>query len=152
MLFGALSGKFFYTCYRIGINFRYSFKNCIIKNLPDHNLYPVCCLMATSELNQIYKGLWNEIDGDKCKNGGEGGIRTHGTLTRTTVFETAPFNRSGTSPRDQTKKASSRGFYGSTQNLKSGKRGSNSRPTPWQGVALPTELFPQKDWYYTMPD
>ena len=30
--------------------------------------------------------------------GGEGGIRTLGTLTRTTVFETAPFDRSGTSP------------------------------------------------------
>ena len=25
----------------------------------------------------------------------------------------------------------------------SGKRGSNSRPQPWQGCALPTELFPQ---------
>src|SRR5205823_9921058 len=24
----------------------------------------------------------------------------------------------------------------------SGKRGSNSRPVPWQGTALPTELFP----------
>ena len=30
--------------------------------------------------------------------GGEGGIRTHGTLARTTVFETAPFNHSGTFP------------------------------------------------------
>ncbi len=26
----------------------------------------------------------------------------------------------------------------------SGKRGSNSRPRPWQGRALPTELFPHK--------
>jgi hypothetical protein len=25
----------------------------------------------------------------------------------------------------------------------SGKRGSNSRPIPWQGIALPTELFPR---------
>ncbi len=32
-------------------------------------------------------------------NGGEGGIRTHGTVARTTVFETVPFNHSGTSPR-----------------------------------------------------
>src|SRR5487761_2451713 len=24
----------------------------------------------------------------------------------------------------------------------SGKRGSNSRPIPWQGIALPAELFP----------
>jgi hypothetical protein len=31
-------------------------------------------------------------------NGGEGGIRTHGTLSRTLVFKTSPFNRSGTSP------------------------------------------------------
>ena len=27
----------------------------------------------------------------------------------------------------------------------SGKRDSNSRPQPWQGCALPTELFPQSD-------
>jgi hypothetical protein len=27
----------------------------------------------------------------------------------------------------------------------SGKRGSNSRPTRWQRVALPAELFPQKE-------
>ena len=27
----------------------------------------------------------------------------------------------------------------------SGKRDSNSRPQPWQGCALPTELFPQKE-------
>jgi site-specific DNA recombinase len=31
--------------------------------------------------------------------GGERGIRTPGTLARSTVFETAPFNHSGTSPR-----------------------------------------------------
>ena len=31
-------------------------------------------------------------------NNGEGGIRTHGTLTSTTVFETARFNHSRTSP------------------------------------------------------
>ena len=29
---------------------------------------------------------------------GEGGIRTHGDPKATTVFETVPFNRSGTSP------------------------------------------------------
>ena len=29
-------------------------------------------------------------------------------------------------------------------NILSGKRDSNSRPRPWQGRALPTELFPQK--------
>ncbi|CCW29584.1 hypothetical protein XNC3_150005 [Xenorhabdus nematophila F1] len=26
----------------------------------------------------------------------------------------------------------------------SGKRDSNSRPQPWQGCALPTELFPRR--------
>jgi hypothetical protein len=30
--------------------------------------------------------------------GGEGGIRTHGGVAPTTVFETAPFDHSGTSP------------------------------------------------------
>jgi hypothetical protein len=30
---------------------------------------------------------------------GEGGIRTLGTVARTTVFETVPFDRSGTSPK-----------------------------------------------------
>jgi hypothetical protein len=33
------------------------------------------------------------------KSGGETGIRTLGGLAPTTVFETAPFDRSGTSPR-----------------------------------------------------
>ncbi len=32
-------------------------------------------------------------------NGGGGGIRTHGTLARSTVFKTAPINRSGTPPK-----------------------------------------------------
>lgn len=33
-------------------------------------------------------------------NGGGGGIRTHGTREGTTVFKTAPINRSGTPPKD----------------------------------------------------
>jgi hypothetical protein len=33
------------------------------------------------------------------ESGGEGGIRTHGTREGTTVFETVPFDHSGTSPR-----------------------------------------------------
>jgi hypothetical protein len=33
------------------------------------------------------------------KNGGEGGIRTHGTVSRTLAFEASTFNRSVTSPR-----------------------------------------------------
>ena len=31
---------------------------------------------------------------------------------------------------------------GTSSDVWSGKRGSNSRPQPWQGCALPTELFP----------
>src|SRR5947209_20336272 len=34
-------------------------------------------------------------------SGGEGGIRTHGTVARTAVFKTAAFNHSATSPRDR---------------------------------------------------
>ena len=47
------------------------------------------------------------------ENGGEEGIRTLGTLARTTVFETAPFDRSGTSPPlclGQSQKARNRGI------------------------------------------
>ncbi len=32
----------------------------------------------------------------------------------------------------------------------SGKRGSNSRPRPWQGRALPTELFPHIYYFSKM--
>ena len=31
----------------------------------------------------------------------------------------------------------------------SGKRDLNSRPQPWQGCALPTELFPQANKYFS---
>ena len=34
-------------------------------------------------------------------------------------------------------------FFVVRQKKRSGKRDSNSRPRPWQGRALPTELFPQ---------
>ena len=39
---------------------------------------------------------------DHCKHGGEGGIRTHGTVSRTLAFEASTFNRSVTSPRSVT--------------------------------------------------
>ena len=39
------------------------------------------------------------IDAKFLNGGGETGIRTLGGLAPTTVFETAPFDRSGTSPR-----------------------------------------------------
>src|SRR5690606_38950904 len=48
------------------------------------------------------------ISGSLQDNGGEGGIRTLGTLARTTVFETAPFDRSGTSPRSTCPRAAGR--------------------------------------------
>ncbi len=35
------------------------------------------------------------------------------------------------------------GMYSNKKKKASGKRDSNSRPQPWQGCALPTELFPQ---------
>ena len=35
----------------------------------------------------------------KQLSGGEGGIRTHGTVSRTLAFEASAFNRSATSPR-----------------------------------------------------
>ena len=52
--------------------------------------------------------LWTFCQGESLRQkilvleqdgGGEGGIRTHGTLAGSTVFETAPFDHSGTSPR-----------------------------------------------------
>src|SRR5713101_9903675 len=40
-----------------------------------------------------HESLW------KAFSGGEGGIRTHGTVSRTLAFEASAFNRSATSPR-----------------------------------------------------
>lgn len=48
---------------------------------------------------QIYKSLKKPPLMVAFKLGG-GGIRTHGTLARSTVFKTAPINRSGTPPND----------------------------------------------------
>ena len=42
---------------------------------------------------------WIVIAVNYWDSGGEGGIRTHGTREGSTVFETARFNRSRTSPR-----------------------------------------------------
>ncbi|MEY3731862.1 MAG: hypothetical protein RLZZ57_2618 [Pseudomonadota bacterium] len=46
------------------------------------------------ELKEKYR-IYNSLC---ASGGGEGGIRTHGTVARTSVFETDPFDRSGTSP------------------------------------------------------
>ena len=40
-------------------------------------------------------------DSQRLAIGGEGGIRTHGELTPTTVFETVPIDHSGTSPQQE---------------------------------------------------
>src|SRR5690348_5630354 len=39
----------------------------------------------------------------------------------------------------------------SAKTIWSGKRDSNSRPRPWQGRALPTELFPREPVMITQP-
>ena len=39
---------------------------------------------------------------ERENTGGEGGIRTHGTLARTPVFKTGAFNHSATSPDAET--------------------------------------------------
>src|SRR5262249_4999673 len=64
---------------------------------------PVKPLLHLSGKNAKGKGPGRSLHLALCSllfafTGGEGGIRTHGTLTGTTVFETARFNRSRTSP------------------------------------------------------
>ena len=48
----------------------------------------LCCLAFPRGQNREYH----------AQNGGEGGIRTHGDANATTVFETAAFDHSATSP------------------------------------------------------
>ena len=43
---------------------------------------------------------WLVIQIELKSTGGEWGIRTPGTVTSTTVFETVPFDHSGNSPND----------------------------------------------------
>ena len=40
----------------------------------------------------------SQVQGGDCRPGGEGGIRTHGPVTRTPLFESGALNRSATSP------------------------------------------------------
>ena len=49
---------------------------------------------------RIENSLWFIVQHSSFLIGGEGGIRTHGTLAGSTVFETARFNHSRTSPHD----------------------------------------------------
>ncbi len=48
-------------------------------------------------------------------------------------------NHFATPPKLEKRESESLSLFGNW----SGKRGSNSRPQPWQGCALPTELFPR---------
>ena len=56
-------------------------------------------ISANSKILCGNRRLWVEISRYRRRSGGETGIRTLGGLSPTTVFETAPFDRSGTSPR-----------------------------------------------------
>ena len=83
--------------------------------------------------------------GRQAKIGGGGGIRTHGALASTTVFETAPIGHSGTPPRPWR-----RGAY-PTELRRSKEIGSarpfagpcDSAPVPLS-FCLPTSVRPQK--------
>ena len=52
--------------------------------------------MAKSEVQRAQ--VARSVRGPDPENGGSGGIRTHGTLSRTAVFKTAAFNHSATLP------------------------------------------------------
>lgn len=83
------------------------------------------CIGATLkvlELFEKFRPISSLRDTSSGGNGGEGGIRTHGTLARTTVFETAPIDHSGTSPRT--------------------RRGSPS--APWSGGSIAEVRRPHK--------
>ena len=55
-------------------------------------------VFAPSRGNQAaFPSTAQTIDG-QCVNGGRGGIRTHGTVTRTSDFESDAFNHSATLP------------------------------------------------------
>ena len=58
------------------------------------------CLQGPDNVKEIHRTKTsNDYYINNLIVGGEGGIRTHGTVTRTTVFETVPFDHSGTSPK-----------------------------------------------------
>jgi hypothetical protein len=69
-------------------------------NSAESRLQSVCKPIAGGTLCRVWqkgRALPNSLKNNGLA-GGEGGIRTHGTVTRTTVFETVPFDHSGTSP------------------------------------------------------
>src|ERR1700749_834894 len=71
-----------------------------------------CSAEALTRNNNHFSDL-----GGYCFAGGEGGIRTLGTHKGTTVFETAPIDRSGTSPTRQRRRQPSTGYPPPTQAL-----------------------------------
>src|SRR5262249_35234002 len=58
---------------------------------------PSNVLPGTTACRRLFPARDSRLGASRL-NGGEGGIRTHGTLASTTVFETARFNHSRTSP------------------------------------------------------
>ena len=67
---------------------------------PLHCISSAACSSTPAPLPVINWQIWlsRSINYLLPRSGGEGGIRTHGALARPTVFETATFNHSVTSP------------------------------------------------------
>jgi hypothetical protein len=63
--------------------------------IPDANKFIQMTLETPITAVTVYTEVWNNRNSIKS---GEAGIRTLGPREGSTVFETAPFNRSGTSP------------------------------------------------------
>src|SRR5581483_902833 len=70
-----------------------------LRNVAAGILAPCLCVRLAAASSAIARQ--NPDFGLNCRfcSGGEGGIRTHGTRKGSTVFETARFNHSRTSPR-----------------------------------------------------
>jgi hypothetical protein len=57
-----------------------------------------CCKVTNEKLYCFQKNVKASFAKATEAEGGESGIRTLGVIAGTTVFETAPFDRSGNSP------------------------------------------------------
>ena len=62
-----------------------------------------------------------------CSDGGQGGIRTHGKLSPTTVFKTVALNHSATCPRTPTPLAPCGAFVTASVVVSAHRRGRNAR-------------------------
>jgi hypothetical protein len=74
--------------------------------------------------------------------GGGSGIRTHGTLARTTVFETAPFDRSGIPPRDPAAP-----YLDGARGARKSVPGMAASPRPWSAAAVMRSTQPCGWWH-----